>query len=187
MKLGPRERVALFRQQVLERVRPAPAPVPKRDRTPTAPIPPVGVVREIRPRTQPLPRATRYPDPLPPELERVADAFTLAAQGRLSPIGLMDALNANVGVWYARMPSGRSVHAAVRYLARWDSFYAELLEGDCSGPRCADQQMCPTHRKTLRQWQDRLHPVVRAAADPQSFEATVAPLLKDVPTTTRST
>ncbi len=169
--------------------RPKPPPYrPPRDRTPTAEIPEVGVVRPVAPRTAPIPLPATYPDALPAHLERVAEAFTLAAQGRLSPIGLASALNADAGIWY-RMPPIRSVHAAVRYLQRWESHYAALLEGSCPpGMRCPEGPgLCPWHRKILRQWFDRLHPVVRAAADPATFEATVAPLLTDLPTTTRST
>lgn len=172
---------AFARTQAGRAYRPTPPPVgPRaaRDVTPTAPTP------AVAPRTQPIPLPAVYPGALPPELERVAEAFTLAAQGRLSVPGLMIVLDkVTSGWWYA----GRAVHDAVRYLARWESFYAELMEGDCpQGMKCPQAGgLCAWHRKTLRRWFDRLHPVVRAAANPRTFEATLAPLVKDVPTMTK--
>ena len=162
--------------------RPKPPPYrPPRDRTPTAEIPEVGVVRQVAPRTAPIPLPATYPDALPLELEPVAELFTLAAQGRVGPTAVVSLMSASL--WSGgRAPHYPAVMQALRYLARWESHYAALLEAPCPpGMRCPEVGLCPWHRKILRQWFDRLHPIVRAAAEPSSFEATVAPLLTDLP------
>jgi hypothetical protein len=134
------------------------------------------------PSQPPPPLPATYPDALPPELERVAEAFTLAAQGRISTESLVWALWLNGTRWPNDSESARLVEPALAYLRRWESHYAPLIEGPCpQGMKCPEVGLCPWHRKILRQWFDRLHPVVRAAADPSRFAATVAPLLTDLP------
>ena len=178
---------AFARTQAGRAYRPTAAPVGPRaaqDATPTAPTP------KVTPRTQPIPLPAVYPGALPAELETMAEGMTLVAQGRLSVRTLVVAFQMRDNLWSREAPPMAAVEAAMAYLRAWESFYAPLMEGDCpQGMRCPQTGgLCSWHRKTLRRWFDRLHPVVRAAADPATFAERVAPLVTDLPTeTTRST